>query len=274
MLFVPVAGALGAEVLNVDLSKPFNEDQKNNLRKGLSEHQIIYFRNQNISPQQQLTFANIFGDAVTHPAYPHVEGVPEVNILINDKDRPSKIELWHTDMTFMKCPPLGSILRAKKIPDFGGDTLFASMSAAYEGLSDKMQSFLSGLTAIHDFSYGFKESISEPGGKERLKQAIVDNPPIEHPVVRTHPTSKKKGLFINCLFTKNIVGLNEKESKSILNMLYDHIIQPEYTFRLKWEKDTLAFWDNRITQHKPINDYFPKYREMHRITIKGDRPFY
>ena len=274
MQFKHAAGALGAEVFDIDLSKAFSDNLKNKIREGLSEHQVLYFRDQDITPQQQLRFANIFGEAVIHPAYPQVEDVPEVNILINDKDRPSKIELWHTDMTFMKCPPLGSVLRAKEIPDYGGDTLFASMSAAYEGLSDKMQAFLSGLTAIHDFSYGFKESLAEPGGRERLKQAIIDNPPIEHPVVRTHPISNKKGLFVNCLFTKNIVGLKQKESDSILNMLYSHIVQPEYTFRLKWQKNTIAFWDNRITQHKPINDYFPKYREMHRITIKGDRPFY
>ena len=274
MQFKHAAGALGAEVVDIDLSKAFSDNLKNKIREGLSEHQVLYFRDQDITPQQQLRFANIFGEAVIHPAYPQVEDVPEVNILINDKDRPSKIELWHTDMTFMKCPPLGSVLRAKEIPDYGGDTLFASMSAAYEGLSDKMQAFLSGLTAIHDFSYGFKESLAEPGGRERLKQAIIDNPPIEHPVVRTHPISNKKGLFVNCLFTKNIVGLKQKESDSILNMLYSHIVQPEYTFRLKWQKNTIAFWDNRITQHKPINDYFPKYREMHRITIKGDRPFY
>ena len=274
MQFIPAAGTLGAKVINIDLSQPLNNTLKQDLRKGLLDHQVLYFRDQGISPQHQLAMAQVFGEAVIHPAYPQVKAVPEVNILINDKDRPSKIELWHTDMTFMKCPPLGSILRAEKIPDFGGDTLFASMSAAFEGLSDKMRSFLSGLTAIHDFSYGFKESLAEPGGRDRLKQAVIDNPPVEHPVIRTHPLSKKRGLFVNCLFTKNIVGLKQKESNTLLKMLYSHMTLPEYTFRLKWETDTIAFWDNRITQHKPINDYFPKYREMHRITIKGDRPFY
>jgi taurine dioxygenase len=274
MQFIPLAKALGAEVVDIDLTKELDTISKGTLKSGLLEHQVIYFRDQNITSKQQLDLAEVFGEAVIHPAYHQDKEVPEVNILINDKDRPSKIELWHTDMTFMKCPPLGSILRAEKIPDFGGDTLFASMSAAFEGLSDKMQSFLSGLTAIHDFSYGFKESLAEPGGKERLKQAVIDNPPVEHPVIRTHPLSKKKGLFVNCLFTKNIVGLKQKESDTLLKMLYSHMVLPEYTFRLKWEKDSIAFWDNRITQHKPINDYFPKYREMHRITIKGDKPFY
>ena len=274
MKFLPIAGALGAEVIDIDLKKELDTASKDTLKSGLLKYQVIYFRDQNITSKQQLDLAKVFGEAVIHPAYPQDKEVPEVNILINDKDRPSKIGLWHTDMTFMNCPPLGSILRAKKIPGFGGDTLFASSSAAFEGLSDKMQSFLSGLTAIHDFSHGFKESLAEPGGRERLKQAVIDNPPVEHPVVRTHPLSKKRGLFVNCLFTKNILGLKQKESDSLLNMLYSHITLPEYTFRLSWKKNTIAFWDNRITLHKPINDYFPKYREMHRITIKGGKPFY
>jgi len=268
-----VAGALGAEISEIDLKTTLNSKVINEVRKALLEHEVIFFRKQDIEGKHHLALANIFGKAVIHPAYPQLEETPEVNILINDKNNPSKIELWHTDMTFMKNPPLGSILRAYKIPKHGGDTLFASMSAAYEGLSDKMQTFLSGLTATHDFCYGFKESLEEIGGRERLKKAIKDNPPVSHPVVRTHPESGKKGLFINCLFTKNIDGMKPNESHALLQLLYGHAVMPEYSCRLRWEENTIAFWDNRITQHKPINDYFPNYREMHRITIAGDIPY-
>lgn len=268
-----LAGALGAEISGIDLKCRINPEIINEIRTALLEHEVIFFRKQDIAGKHHLALANAFGKAVIHPAYPQLEDTPEVNKLINDKDNPSKIELWHTDMTFMKAPPLGSILRAYKIPKFGGDTLFASMSAAYQGLSDKMQSFLSGLTATHDFCFGFKESLEEAGGRERLKKAIEDNPPVSHPIVRTHPESGKKALFVNCLFTKQIDGMKANESRALLQMLYEHAVIPEYSYRLRWEENTIAFWDNRITQHKPINDYFPHYREMHRITIAGDTPY-
>ena len=135
-----------------------------------------------------------------------------------------------------------------------------------------MQDFLSSLTAIHDFSYGFKESLEAPGGRERLAQMVLDNPPQEHPVVRTHPESGKKGLFVNCLFTSAIKGMKEGESRALLNFLFSHMESPEYSCRMHWQADSVAFWDNRITQHRPINDYWPQHRKMQRITIDGDRP--
>ena len=149
--------------------------------------------------------------------------------------------------------------------------MFASMSAAFEGLSDKMQSFLSGLTAVHDFSYGFKESINEPGGRERLSEMIQNNPPVEHPVIRIHPESGKKGIFVNSLFTVAINDMKQRESSSLLRFLHEHLTLPEFTCRFKWGKDSIAFWDNRITQHKPVNDYWPAERLMHRVTIDDGR---
>ena len=149
--------------------------------------------------------------------------------------------------------------------------MFASMSAAFEGLSDKMRSFLSGLTAVHDFSHGFKESIKEPGGRERLHEMIQNNPPVEHPVIRTHPDSGKKGIFVNSLFTLEIKDMKQRESSSLLKFLCEHLTLPEFTCRFKWEKDSVAFWDNRITQHKPVNDYWPAERLMHRVTIEDGR---
>ena len=151
--------------------------------------------------------------------------------------------------------------------------MWASMTAAYDGLSKNMQAFLSTLQAEHDFSYGFKESLSEPGGKERLAKAVADNPPVQHPVIRVHPESNQKVIFVNALFTTKIIGLPEKESSAILQFLNDHVIAAEYTCRFKWEPNSIAIWDNRSTQHKPINDYFPSHRLLERVAIDGDKPY-
>jgi taurine dioxygenase len=270
----PVAGALGAEVSGLDLCGPLTQAQYEALNTALLEHQVLFFRDQAISPAQHAALAALFGTPQLHQAYPHIEGYPQLTILENDKDRPSKIEKWHTDMTFRAKPPLGSILHGVIIPSRGGDTLFASMSACYEGLSDKLQHFLDGLSAIHDFQVGFKESLEAPGGRERLASMVRDNPPVAHPVVRTHPLSGRKGLFINSLFTSSIEGMKERESRALLAFLCTHMESPEYSCRMHWQPDSIAFWDNRITQHRPINDYWPQHRRMQRITIDGDRPVF
>jgi taurine dioxygenase len=270
----PVAGALGAEVSGLDLCGPLTQAQYEALNTALLEHQVLFFRDQAISPAQHAALAALFGTPQLHQAYPHIEGYPQLTILENDKDRPSKIEKWHTDMTFRAKPPLGSILHGVIIPSRGGDTLFASMSACYEGLSDKLQYFLDGLSAIHDFQVGFKESLEAPGGRERLASMVRDNPPVAHPVVRTHPLSGRKGLFINSLFTSSIEGMKERESRALLAFLCTHMESPEYSCRMHWQPDSIAFWDNRITQHRPINDYWPQHRRMQRITIDGDRPVF
>ncbi|MEL6177700.1 MAG: TauD/TfdA family dioxygenase, partial [Myxococcota bacterium] len=186
--------------------------------------------------------------------------------------KPPKIDSWHTDMTFLQEPPLGSILHGVIIPPTGGDTMWASLSAAYNALSPAMQALLDGLEAIHDFAWGFRHSLAEPGGRERLAAMLDANPPRRHPVVRTHPESGKKGLFVNPLFTTRILGLTEPESDALLAFLYRHMVTPEFTCRFRWEPDSVAFWDNRITLHRPVNDYWPGHRRMQRITITGDRP--
>lgn len=270
----PYSGSVGAEVRGIDLCQSLNESQFDELNKALLEHEVLFFRDQPLKPEHHADLANLFGQPQLHEAYPHVEGYPQITILENDEANPSKIEMWHADMTFRPCPPLGSILHGLIIPEKGGDTLFASMSAAYEGLSDKMQSFLSGLTAIHDFSFGFKESLEEPGGRQRLAEMVLANPPVEHPVVRTHPISGTKGLYVNSLFTVRIAEMKEKESRALLDFLFEHMVQPEYTCRFDWRPDSVAFWDNRITQHKPVNDYYPAHRKLQRITIDdGQRPY-
>lgn len=268
----PIAGALGAEIDGIDLTQPITDDVYEAVHAALLEHQVIFFREQDITPAQQKALAGRFGPLQPHPAYPTVEGHPEVTILVSSRERPSKIEKWHTDMTFMERPPLGSLLHAQEIPPVGGDTEWASMTAAWEGLSDRMQRLLDGLEAQHSFAHGFRESIEETPTSPTLMSAVRANPPVQHPVVRTHPETGRKGLFVNCLFTTRILGMKERESRALLDFLYEHAVSPEYTCRFRWSTHALAFWDNRATQHRPVNDYFPEYRRMHRVTVAGDRP--
>lgn len=268
----PFSGALGATVTQIDLTSPLDDTTLQELKTALHEYEVLFFRDQPLPPEQHASLAERFGPPQFHEAYDHVSGFPQITVLENDADRPSKIEMWHTDMTFRQHPPMGSILHGVVIPEKGGDTLFASMSAAFEGLSDQMQNMLSELVAIHDFSHGFKESLAEPGGQERLADMVRDNPPVEHPVVRVHPESGKRSLYVNSLFTVKIKDMKEKESRALLDFLFDHVTQPEYTCRFRWQQDSIAFWDNRITQHRPANDYWPQHRRMQRITIDGDTP--
>lgn len=268
----PIAGALGAEVNGIDLTKSLSADQITQLSQLLVSHQVIFFRDQDISPTQHRDLALAFGSLQSHPAYRTVDGFDEITILESTAQEPTKIEEWHTDMTFRARPPLGSILRSKITPECGGDTLWSSLGAAYDGLSDKMQNFLSGLTATHDFAHGFRHSLAEPGGRERLAKALENNPPVEHPVICTHPESGRKLIYVNRLFTTAINDMHEKESRALLNFLYSHCENDEYTCRFTWRSNSIAFWDNRSTLHKPINDYFPAHRLMERITIDGDAP--
>lgn len=269
----PLSGALGAEIHGVDLTQPLSSNMYAEIRRLLVEHEVIFFRDQDISPSQHKALAESFGPLQTHPAYGTIEGFPEITILESTPEKPTMIEAWHSDMTFRKHPPMGTVLRSRIIPPKGGDTLWSSMTAAYDGLSRPMQEFLSTLTAVHDFAFGFKESLAEPGGRERLSQALADNPPVEHPVICTHPESGKKVIFVNELFTTHIVGMTTKESRALLSFLFDHVMTPEFTCRFKWQPNSIAIWDNRSTQHKPVNDYFPAHRRLERTTIDGDKPY-
>lgn len=269
----PMAGALGAQISGLDLSADLNSDDFARIRKLLNEYEVIFFRDQEIGPARQKELAQSFGPLQTHPAYDTVEGFPEITILESTPDKPTKIEAWHSDMTFRQHPPLGTVLRSRITPPKGGDTLWASMTVAYEGLSEPMKAFLEGLNAVHDFSHGFKESLAEPGGRERLADAVAANPPVLHPVIRTHPETGKKVIFVNSLFTTHILGLTPGESEALLAFLYRHVTTDEYTCRFQWRANSIAIWDNRSTQHKPVNDYFPAHRRMERITIDGDKPY-
>ena len=263
---------LGATLENVDLSKKILIEDQNTIKKALAEYQVLFFRNQNISPSAHKDFALIFGKLQSHPVYPTVEGFPEITILENDKLRPSKIEEWHTDMTFKSTPPLGSILLGKIIPKTGGDTLFASLSAAYNDLPNKLKIKLDKLTATHSFAHGFKESLEEGHGVKKLQKAVKDNPPVIHPVIRTHPETGKKLIFVNALFTEKINEVNKEESKKLLKFLCEHIKKDQFVCRFKWENNSIAFWDNRSVIHKPDNNYWPQLRRMERITIDDSLP--
>jgi taurine dioxygenase len=269
----PMSGALGAEIHGLDLSGDLSADDFLSIRKLLNEYEVIFFRDQPISPAQQKILASSFGPLQTHPAYATVEGFPEITILESTADKPTKIEAWHSDMTFRQHPPLGTVLKSEIIPPKGGDTQWASMTAAYNALSPSMAHFLESLTAVHDFSHGFKESLAEPGGRERLADAVAANPPVTHPVIRTHPETGRKVIFVNSLFTTHIVELQPKESNAVLAFLYKHVTTDEFTCRFQWRPHSIAIWDNRSTQHKPVNDYFPAHRRMERITIDGDKPY-
>jgi len=188
-------------------------------------------------------------------------------VLENDRENPSKIDEWHTDMSFKPKPPLGSILIARIMPENGGDTMFASLSAAYEDLPESLKKSLAGMTATHSFEHGFKESLAEPGGRERLKDAISENPDVVHPLVRTHPVTGRKMLFLNRIFTRNINELNEAKSEELLDFLCDHMVREKYVYRFKWRQNSIAFWDNRAVLHVPVNDYWPALRRMERVTI-------
>lgn len=273
MEIVRAGAALGAEVRGIDLRQPLDDDTVHSLEAALVEHQVLFFRGQAIDHRQHLAFARRFGPIQTHPGYPHAEGFPEVTILESDRDHPSKIEKWHTDMTFRQHPPLGSILHAIVIPDGHGDTLWMSLFAALDALPANLREQLEGRLAEHSFEHGFRESLAEAGGRERLAQALLDNPPVQHPVIRTHPISGRRGLFINSLFTTRILGLEQTQSDELLALIFEHIERPEFQVRFRWQEDSIAFWDNRSTQHVPVNDWWPERRRHERVTIDGDRPF-
>jgi taurine dioxygenase len=218
-------------------------------------------------------FAARFGALHVHPVYPHVKEVPEIIILDTHPDNQPDNDNWHTDVTFIETPPLGAVLAAKDLPSSGGDTSWSSSIAAFEALSPPWQAFLTGLTALHDFAKSFPpERFSAPEERERWQIARDRNPPVIHPVVRTHPVSGRKGLFVNEGFTTRITGFSAKESDAVLRFLFEHVAKPEFTVRWRWKAGDVAFWDNRCTQHYALADYLPNRRVMHRATILGDRP--
>lgn len=269
MRFQPTGGAIGAQVHDVHLAE-LSAPAFGALAAGLAEHLVLFFRDQHLTPAQQRDFAARFGPLQTHPAYPTADGVPQVTVLHHDASRPSRIDTWHTDMTFRANPPLATVLQAMVVPDRGGDTLFASTQAAYDALSAPLRGLVDGLHAVHDFRWGFKESLAAPGGAARLADAVAANPPVVHPVVRVHPVTGRRGLYVNRLFTTRILELSPAESDAVLALLFAHAETPEFTTRWSWQPGSVAIWDNRATWHRPVNDHGPRTRTLHRVVVDGD----
>jgi taurine dioxygenase len=273
----PIAGALGAEVSEIDLSRPLSEDAFAEVRRALLEHLVLFFPEQRIPPAALTAFGQRFGTLNVHPFLPNMPEHPKVIVIDKTEDRKTNVgNGWHSDMSFLEEPPLGSMLHAQITPPYGGDTLFASMYLAYEALSDGMRRLLDGLSAVHDYNRIFREAVRQ--GRARVSEAELeaarkDYPPVVHPVVRTHPETGRKLLFVNRFFTSHLKDLTEEESRPLLEFLFDHAAKPEFTCRYRWTPHAIAFWDNRCTQHYALNDYHGFRRLMHRVTINGDRPY-
>jgi taurine dioxygenase len=272
---IPLSPSLGAQISGVDLSRDLTGDQRAAIEQALLTHQVLFFRNQPITPRQQARFAANFGDLHIHPIYPNVPEQPEVLILDTAVTDVRDNAIWHTDVTFLPTPALGAVLSAKQVPAYGGDTLWASGMAAFEALSGPMKALLDGLTATHDFTRSFplERFGNTPEDLARWEETRRKNPPLSHPVIRTHPVSGRKALFINEGFTTRINELEAAESEAILKLLFAHGTRPEFTLRWRWQADDVAMWDNRVTQHYAVDDYRPQRRVMHRATMLGDVPF-
>jgi taurine dioxygenase len=262
--FEPIAGVIGAEVGGIDLARPVDPVTAKELNEGWLRHHVLFFRDQDIDVVQHKAFARSFGELHIHPVLQHRrdEGHPEIIVLESDAKRPFVADAWHSDVTFEKAPPKGSILRAVAVPAVGGDTMWANMYLAYEGLSDKLQRFIDGLEAFHDPSY-------------HQKSADKQGVPIQsstHPVVRRHPETGRKALFVNSVFTRHIVGMKPAESAVLLALLCKQVESPDIQCRFRWRKNSLAMWDNRCTQHRVVADARSEYRRMERVTLIGDVP--
>jgi len=268
---VPLSPVVGAEVVGIDICEPLDEDTTTQIRSALLEHLVLFFRDQAIDDDGLVRFAGAFG-AVSIPAFRTKETErPDVMVLDQTDGRGQGADRWHSDNTFMAEPPLGSLLRADLVPDVGGDTGFASMYAAYESLSPRMQDFLDGLVAVHDITPLLENAVRRGLSTADLAETRATWPPVEHPIVRTHPETGRKALYVNPEATVLIPALPDAESRRVLDLLFDHVKSPELQCRFRWRKGSVAFWDNRSAQHYGIADYNQR-RIMRRVTIAGDRP--
>jgi taurine dioxygenase len=267
----PIAGALGAEVHGIDAARELEDDVVSELRQVWLDYGVIFLRDQALTPQQQLRFAQRFGEPMP---YPMLKGLPECPFITPvvklEHEKVNFGGIWHSDTTYLERPPMASMLYALQVPPYGGDTMFASTYLAYESLSSGLKKLLDGLIGV---STSLKADASRTR-EDALKSAGAENKAMvaEHPVVRTHPETGRKALYINVGHTSHFKGMTEAESAPLLGYLLQHITRPEFTCRFVWAVGSLALWDNRCTQHNPVNDYHGHRRVMHRITLAGDRP--
>ncbi len=270
---LPINGHIGAEIRGLDLGRSLSEAEFRVVHDALVKHEVIVLRGQAITLEQQMAFARRFGELSIHPFSPNREDKPEVIVLDYSADNPPALtDCWHSDETFRAAPPMGTVLRARVVPQVGGDTLFASMTAAYRGLSERMKQYLHGLEALHDFK-PFRTLFGDsPEDRRTLRRLEDEYPNPWHPVVRVHPVSGRRILNVNPQFTVRIRGLKEDESRTVLQFLYAQAHVPEYQLRVRWQPDTVVMWDNRSVQHYAPHDYYPQRRTMERVTVQGDAP--
>ncbi len=266
----PLSPLIGAEIHGIDLSNPLAPATVAELRAALNRHHVIFFRDQELTPGKQVSFAARFGDVTeAHPVLPAITGHPEVLAIDSKEDRAS---WWHTDVTFLDTPPMGSMLYLQEVPEVGGDTMWASLQDAYDRLAEPLRDLCDRLIALHHDPW-FAADVDTRGGyrwdgefREKLRPSV-------HPVVRTHPETGRNGLFVNAQFTQMILGMSKLESAAVLDLLYRHCVQPELTCRFRWQRGSVAFWDNRACLHYALDDYGTAERYGHRVTLRGDRPF-
>jgi len=268
-----IAGALGAEVLGVDLSTPLSSELARAMRAVLLEHLVMFFRDQRLSVVQFLAFARSFGKPIE---YPLIKGLPDFPDVIEvskfENEKANFGGVWHTDTAYLELPPMGSMLLAREVPPVGGDTLFANQYLAYEALSPGLRRMLEGLVAVNsstkaDASRTREDRVRKDGREDAKEEYLA-----EHPVVRTHPETGRKALYVNVAHTVRFKGLTDEESAPLLNYIFQHQTRPEFTCRFSWQVGSLAFWDNRCALHNAVNDYHGHRRVMHRITLAGDKP--
>lgn len=277
-----LSATIGGVVHGVDVSRPLEPETVAAVRQALVEHKVVFFPGQPVEPGRLVALGQAFGElTLAHPVMPGLDGHPEVLEVDATRSRADpryrdeyENDTWHADVTFMPTPPLGSLLAAKVVPAAGGDTVFADQQAAYLGLSAPMRTLVDGLRAVHHGGSSFARFLrTNPDGGVWDGRRFTELEPVEHPVVRTHPESGRRGLFVNPTFTSHIVGVSRRESDALLRLLYEHATSPEYLVRHRWSAGDIAFWDNRSTLHYAVRDYGEQHRLMHRVTIRGDRPF-
>ena len=267
----PIAGALGAEIEGVNIARPLEGEVVTEIRQAFLDHLVIFFRSQTLTPRQQVAFAQQFGQPME---YPQLKGLPECPLITPviklEHERVNFGGVWHSDTAYLEQPPMASMLYALETPPCGGDTLFANQYLAYESLSEGLKRILDGLVGINTST---KAEVSKTR-EDRLRDAGVELKVLlgEHPVVRTHPETGRKALYVNVAHTAQFNGFTEEESAALLEYLFTHQVKPEFTCRFRWEPGSLAFWDNRCAQHNPVNDYHGYRRVMHRVTLAGGTP--
>jgi len=266
-----ITPVIGASISGISLNQDLKSDTVEKIYNALIKYQVIFFREQDLTPESHLQLAKRFGDIDPgHPVYPHVEGFQSIVLLKNDESSRPDTNDWHKDLTFKSNPPFASILHGVSVPKIGGDTLWASMSAVYDSLTDGWKEDLEGLEAIHDMGT-FRNDFYKEGGINSVNSALKKVGSAVHKVIETHPISGKKYLNVNQSFTRNILNVSQGASDHILKFLFQLLARPEFQVRFHWQNDSVAIWDNRITQHYAVNDYLPNSRHMQRVTIINDK---